>query len=382
MMRHMPPGHIGGLFGLLYFLTLTPNLFAISPAPTLGAEAFLLMDYASGRILAKSNAAQRLAPGSLTKMMVAYICFSEIQMGTIKLDDRIRVSSHARKTIDPRMYLEVNADVMVQDLLKGVILQSANDASIVLAEKIAGSAENFVKKMTEMAKKLQMQDTHFQNSTGAPDQNHYASVQDLAILSRALIYSFPNMYNEFHEKQFVYNNIEQYNANSLLWRDPTVDGIHVAQIDLSSFASVSSAQRGAMRLIGIVYGAKTMAQRDQNSQVLLNYGFANFETHKLYMADQVLQEIRLWKGQVAKIRLGLHHDLYVTIDRGKHDLVNSQLRLKQPIIAPVKKGESLGQLSIVLGDKEIAHAEVFPMDDVAAAGWWRRTVDTFNLWFE
>lgn len=373
--------YTGMFFCLLWVLLQPLDAAAVPKPPNLKSSAYLLQDFNSGEILASANPDERVEPASITKMMTAYLVFGEIKSNHVGVDDQVLVSKKAWKQRGSKMFIEVNKRVKVGDLLKGLIIQSGNDAAVALAEHVAGSEEVFVNMMNAKAKALGMSNTHYVNSTGWPVKNHYTTASDMAILSKHIIREFPEFYKLHSRKEFTYNKIKQYNRNRLLWRDEAVDGIKTGHTDSAGYCLVSSAQREDMRLIAVVFGAKSKSARIDESQSLLNYGFRFFETHKLYKANQSLQSVRVWKGQKNAIDLGLVNDLYVTIARGKHESLNTEVVFNQPIIAPVEKGTEYGQLKVTLEGNEIVSKSIFALEDVKRGGLWRRTVDEVKLWF-
>ncbi|HKK13923.1 MAG TPA: D-alanyl-D-alanine carboxypeptidase family protein, partial [Gammaproteobacteria bacterium] len=286
--------------------------------PAIGAKGYILMDYHSDQILAQDNADKRMEPASITKLMTAYLVFQALESGQIHMDDKVHITKKAWRTPGSRMFVKVNTKVSVKDLLQGMITQSGNDATVALAQFVAGSEDTFAAMMNRQAKALGMNHTHFVNPTGLPDPNHYTTAHDIAKLARALIRDFPEYYKLYSEKKFTWNNITQYNRNKLLWRDPSVDGMKTGHTESAGYCLVASAKRKHMRLISVVLGTKSNEARADASQALLNYGFRFFETHKLYDAHKPLTHARVWKGADDKLSLGLAHTLYVTVPRGQY----------------------------------------------------------------
>ena len=357
----------------------------VPPPPKVEARAYLLEDYHSGRVLAEKNADKRMEPASLTKMMTAYVVEQELRQGNISLDDKVRISEKAWRMPGSRMFIEVGSQVTVGDLLKGVIIQSGNDASVALAEHVAGSEEAFVSLMNSYAKALGMTGTHYVNATGLPHKDHYTTARDLAILARAIIRDLPEHYSLYSEKEFTYNGIRQFNRNKLLWQDPTVDGIKTGHTESAGYCLVASAQRGDMRLISVVLGTKSENKRASESQKLLTYGFRFFETHKLYSAGEPLTEVRIWKGAKEKLTLGLAEDLWVTVPRGHYDDLKAEMRLPPQIIAPVEKGQVIGVANVYLGDKKDqpwAKRDLVALEAVPEGSLWQVISDEVLLWFE
>lgn len=371
------------VFIILQFLCCH-SLFAaaIIPAPPeLNAKSYLVMDFNSGRILAAKNIDEKLPPASLTKIMTSYIAASELAAGQITLDNQVVVSEKAWKMPGSRMFIEVNKEVSVRDLLNGIIIQSGNDASVALAEYISGDETVFAQLMNQQAKKLGMTNSHFTDSTGLPNPQHYTTAHDLAKLARALIRDYPDVYAINSHKEFTYNKIRQNNRNRLLWLDSTVDGVKTGHTEEAGYCLVASALRDGMRLISVVMGAESDNARTSANQALLNYGFRFYETRKLYTADEILTSARIWKGTAERIALGLDNELFVTIPRGQFDKLENKYDVPDKIIAPVQTGEKVGQLKLVLNDKEIITAPLVAKETVAQAGVFGRIKDEIRLLF-
>lgn len=350
--------------------------------PQVGARAYLLQDFDSGRILVAHNARERVEPASLTKLMTAYIVFSELRSGSIGLDDQVRVSEKAWRTGGSKMFIEVDKLVSVEDLLKGMIVQSGNDASVALAEHVAGSEDAFASLMNNYAATLGMQDTHFVNSTGLPHPEHYTTAYDLALLTRALIRDFPEYYRWYSQREFTYNNITQYNRNKLLWRDPSVDGVKTGHTKAAGYCLVASAKRGDMRLISVVLGARSESARAQETQKMINYGFRFFETRRLYQAGRPLTTVRIWKGEVEQLPLGLTEDLYITIPRKQADRLDTRMNTEPLIVAPAARGQIYGSLEVRLDDELVASRPLVALREVAEGSLVQRLSDEFLLLFE
>lgn len=370
---------------LLYFLTSSPALAAptILPAPpSLAAKAWLLIDHNSGRVLAEHNSQLAVEPASLTKMMTAYVVLYAMREGSISPDDKVRVSEKAWRMKGSRMFIEVNSLVTVNELLKGMIIQSGNDASVALAEYVAGSEEAFVQLMNEHARSLGMTGTNFTNCTGWPDENHYTTAHDLAILARALIRDFPEHYSWYRIKEYTYNNIRQFNRNRLLWLDDRVDGIKTGHTETAGYCLVASAQQNDMRLISIVVGTDSEEARATASRKLLKYGFRFYETFLLHHAKEPLYEMRIWKGESETLPLGLQEDLYITIPRGQRDKVKANMTVETMLVAPAKKGQAYGTVNIMLGEEKLSQKPLVALEDVAEGGLWRQSVDSIKLMFK
>ena len=339
------------------------------------------MDFHSGDTLAGKNADQRMEPASLTKLMTAYTVFKELATGKIKLTDQATISERAWRSEGSRSFVKVNTKVGLEDLLKGMIVQSGNDATVALAEHAAGSEESFVALMNQHAKEIGMAQSHFTNSTGLPDPGLYVTAADMAKLAFALIHDFPEYYKWYSVKEFTYNGITQYNRNKLLWRDIGVDGVKTGHTDSAGYCLVSSAEHDGMRLISVVLGAESENSRAKESEQLLNYGFRFYETHALYAAGKTLGTARIWKGVSKELPLGLSEDLYVTVPRGQYKNLAAALEMDRRIIAPASKGERRGAVKVSMGGKVLAERPLVALQDVAQGGWWRRLVDTVKLWF-
>lgn len=360
-----------------------PNL--IPAAPTLSTKAHILIDVNSGKVIAEKNAKKKLPPASLTKMMTLYVVSNALKSGQIHLDDKVRVSKKAWKTGGSRMFIREGERVKVEDLLQGIIVDSGNDACVAMAEYLAGSEKSFADLMNKQAKSLGMNDSHFTDSTGLPNPDHYTTAHDLAILGRALVADFPEYYHWYKQKWYTFNGIRQPNRNRLLWRDPTVDGIKTGHTNKAGYCLVSSAQRDEMRLLAVILGAKTDAARADNSQRLLNYGFRFFETHQLYKAQQQIKKVRVWKGAKKMIQAGLTHAVTVTIPEGQYRQLNVSVEVPKIIQAPISKGQKLGQLLVKYDDKIIARQDIVALEADPRGALLTRLRDgvglSFHKWF-
>lgn len=360
--------------------TPTSPLNNIIPAPpALAAKSYMLIDYSSDFIIDQQNMDQRVEPASLTKMMTVYIVDQALKTKKINLQDKVKVSDKAWRSLGSRMFLEVNSEVSVEDLLKGIIIQSGNDASIALAEHIAGTEESFSELMNYYAKELGMTNTHFVNATGLPDPNHYTSARDMAILGKAIIRDFPESYSVYKEKEFTYKDIRQSNRNRLLWRNEWVDGIKTGHTDSAGFCLVASGQKDGMRLIAVVMGAKTDLMRTDETNKLLSYGFRFYETRKLYPGGSSIKDATIWMGTEKQIKLGLKEDLYITIGRGQYERVQANLKIDDTLKAPMNQGTPVGLLSIQLDEKTIAEKPIIALHTVEAANFLSRWYDAIHL---
>ena len=368
------------VFSLIFNLPIAAVSAPLVPdPPAIEADGYLLLDYHSGQVLAERNPDQRMEPASLTKMMVSYIVADELKKGGIKLDDKVTVSEKAWRMTGSRMFIEVGEKVSIGDLLKGMIVQSGNDATIALAEHIGGSEQSFVALMNQQAQRLGLNDTHFVTATGLPDPEHYSTPRDLAMLGKAIIRDFPEQYDLYSMKSFKYNKISQNNRNTLLWKNEAVDGIKTGHTESAGYCLVASAIENDMRLISVVLGTKTKKARSTESNKLLNYGFRFYETHKLYDAEQELTSVRIWKGASEQLPLGLNEDLYITIPKGQYKNLDASLSINAEIIAPAQKGRTYGTVNIVLGDKNYAVRKLIALTDVGPGTFWRTIVDSIKL---
>ncbi|MDD3608694.1 MAG: D-alanyl-D-alanine carboxypeptidase [Halothiobacillaceae bacterium] len=354
----------------------------VPAAPAIGAKSFILVDYDSGRILAERDADTPVEPASITKLMTAYVLYDTMRAGKLKDTDSVTISERAWRMQGSKMFVEVGKQVTVNDLLKGMIIQSGNDATVALAEHVAGSEEAFVGYMNAAAKKLGMTRTHFQNSTGWPAQEHYASARDIATLMAALIREFPDQYPRYSEKEYTWNNIRQHNRNRLLWRDASVDGGKTGHTESAGFCLVASAKRENMRLIAVVLGAQNDGARTEQVQSLLNYGFRFFETVPLRKAGEKLAEPRVWKGEAQTVGVGLARDMAVTIPRGQADKIEVALDLPLKIEAPLAAGQDMGRLIASVGGQPVAQAPVVALQAVPEGGFFRRMTDSVILMFK
>ena len=351
-------------------------------APSVSSEGYLVQDYHSGRVLAEKNADQRMEPASITKLMTAYVVFAELQAGRLSVSDEVLISEKAWRMPGSRTFVEVGKRVPVEILLQGMIVQSGNDATVALAEHIAGGEDAFAALMNQQAVRLGLTATHYVNSSGLPDPEHYTTARDIATLTRALIRDFPEYYKYYSQREFAYNGISQYNRNKLLWRDESVDGVKTGHTDSAGYCLVSSAERDGMRLISVVLQDRSEDARAASSQALLNYGFRFFETRKLYAADEALKEARIWKGTQSELPLGLQDDLYATFPRGQYAKLRASANFKPEIVAPADAGEEFGTLNVALDGQVIAERPLVALQPVDEGSWWQQLSDSVVLWFE
>jgi D-alanyl-D-alanine carboxypeptidase (penicillin-binding protein 5/6) len=354
----------------------------VPKAPSIGAKAFILQDFDSGRIIAEQDADKPVEPASITKLMTAYAIFKEMRAGKITLSDMVTISEKAWRTPGSRMFVEVGKQVSVEDLMQGMIVQSGNDATVALAEYVAGSEDSFAALMNRYAAALGLKDSHFVNSTGLPDPQHYMTAHDIAIVAAAIIREFPEYYHWYSQKKFTFNDITQYNRNKLLWRDESVDGMKTGHTDSAGYCLVTSAKKDDMRLISVVLGTDNEKARADASQALLNYGFRFYETHKLYDAGKQLATARVWKGDSDTVSLGLDSPLYATVPRGQYKALAASMTINNRIMAPVSNDEKLGSVKVQLGDAVIAEQNLVALQGVGEGSIWHRIVDEALLYFE
>lgn len=351
-------------------------------APQLAANSYILMDFNSGRILAEKEPDMRVEPASITKLMTAYAVFRELDEGNITLQETVPISEKAWRTGGSRMFIEPDMQVKVEDLVLGMVIQSGNDASVALAEHVAGSEEAFASLMNHYAEQLGMTDTNFTNSTGLPDEMHYTTARDIAILSAATVRDFPDYYAWYSEKEFTFNNIRQHNRNTLLWRDPAIDGLKTGHTEAAGYCLAASAKREGMRLVSAVMGSASESTRASESQTLLNYGFRFFETVQLYQQGQELAQARVWKGLSEEVRLGIGEEVFVTIPRGRYDDLEARVEMEPQLIAPLSEGQVVGTINVTLGDELIASRDLITLGAVDEAGFFGSVADGMRMWFD
>jgi D-alanyl-D-alanine carboxypeptidase (penicillin-binding protein 5/6) len=348
----------------------------IPDPPELAARGYLLVEHNSGRVLAESNADERLEPASLTKILTAYVVFRELAGGNLSLKDEVLISEKAWRTGGSKMFVEVGKRVSVEDLLRGMIIQSGNDASVALAEHIAGSEGTFADLMNTHAERLGMKDSHFTNATGLPHEDHYTTARDMALVTAASVREFPEYYAWYAEKDFIFNGIEQSNRNRLLWRDDSVDGVKTGHTEAAGYCLVASAERDGMRLTSVVMGSKGEEARVQASLALLNYGFRFYETHKLYPGGEAVETLRIWMGEIEDLPVGPAEDVYVTIPRRKYDELSARLVKDPDISAPVANGDRVGHISVGLDGEEVRRVPLVALRDVAEGGLLQKAKDS------
>jgi D-alanyl-D-alanine carboxypeptidase (penicillin-binding protein 5/6) len=365
---------------LLGFLgtTVSAQSRPVPAPPVIGASSYLMIDAMSGHELASIKPDTPVPPASLTKLMTTYVVFHALKEGQIALDDEVTISEKAWRMQGSRMFVEVGKRVRVEDLLLGVIVQSGNDASIALAEYVAGSESVFAEMMNQHAQALGMMSTHFVNSTGWPDDDHYSTARDLATLAR----EFPEHYQWHAIKEFQWGDIKQPNRNRLLWRDDSVDGLKTGHTEAAGYCLVASAERDGMRVISVVLGTSSDKSRIDGSHALINYGFRFFETRLLYKAGEEITRARIWKSANEYTPLGVMEDLYITVPRGRYDSLKSVHNMPAVLTAPVTVGQALAEIKVSLDGNDVIHEQLRALEDNPSGSFWQRTVDSMKLWFE
>jgi D-alanyl-D-alanine carboxypeptidase (penicillin-binding protein 5/6) len=353
---------------------------AIPGPPQVDARSYILVDYQTGKVLAANSATERMEPASLTKLMTAYIVFHELSIGKLKLEDMVTVSEHAWRSEGSRTFIELGKPVSVNDLILGMIVQSGNDATIALAERIAGTEDTFAQLMNSTAKSLNMVGSHFENSSGLPSPQHYTTARDMSLLAIAMIRDYPQYYKYYSIREFEHNGIKQQNRNGLLEKDPSVDGLKTGHTDSAGFCLVTSAHREGMRLISVVLGSTSMKARENASAALLGYGFTFYDTKLLVKGGTALASTHVWKAASPSAELGIKDDLYMTLARGQAD-VKTSVDVTPKLIAPLGLDANVGTLHVFNGKEVLATVALHPLKPVAAGGWWRRLIDTIRLWF-
>lgn len=372
------------IFVLATFALATTTLAAvpIPKPPAIDARAMILVDYDSGRVLAEANPDARMEPASLTKIMTAYLAFDALKEGRLKLDEEIPVSEHAWRSEGSRSFVQVGTRIPAEVLIKGMIVQSGNDATIAIAERLGGTEDAFAQMMNAYAQKLGMKNTHFDNSTGLPGATHYTTARDMALLARAVIRDFPQYYQWYSMREFVWNNIRQQNRNGLLGRDPSVDGIKTGHTSSAGYCLATSAKRAGMRLLSVVFGTASMKAREDASAALLNYGFTFYEAVKVKGRGETVLAPRIYKGAEDHVAIAPRGDVYVTVGRGDAALVKTSATAKEPLVAPVTLDQALGELVVSAGTDTVARVPLFPVKAVPEGGWWTRMVDGVALMWQ
>ncbi|ENO94187.1 D-alanyl-D-alanine carboxypeptidase family protein [Thauera mechernichensis] len=371
-----------------FLIAVLVSLFSLTalaqsvPPPVLAANAWVLADHATGQTLVAKDADTRIEPASLTKLMTAYLTFSALKAGTISADQVVPVSERAWRMEGSRMFIEPRKEVTVDELIKGIIVQSGNDACVAISELIAGSEEAFAALMNREAQRLGMRNTNFTNSTGLPDPQLYTTANDLALLASAIIRDFPEYFSLYSMKEFTYNNIRQPNRNRLLYMDPTVDGMKTGHTSTAGYCLVSTAERGPRRLVAVVLGAASDTVRAQESLKLLNFGFQFYDTVKLYKAEEALSQFRVWKGKVNELPVGFTTDFVMSLPKESADKIQVTLESRQPLVAPIEKGQEVGVLSLRIDGEQIGQYPVLALQDVPVAGFFGRLWDAIVMLFK
>jgi serine-type D-Ala-D-Ala carboxypeptidase (penicillin-binding protein 5/6) len=372
------------LLALLFaaFLRVDSTAHAAAPQPpSVMGKSWIVGDLSSGEILAAEKPAERIEPASLTKLMTAYVVFAALRDGKIALERQVGVSEHAWKTAGARMFIEPRRPVRVEQLVRGMVVQSGNDASIALAEAVGGTEEAFVRMMNREAERLGMKSTRFMNATGLPDPQHYSTAEDLYKLAAALIRDFPAEYAQYYaQKEFRYNNVTQPNRNRLLWLDPSVDGVKTGHTEAAGYCLVASSRRGGRRLLSVLLGTTSESARAQESQKLLNWGFQFFDSVRLYGAGEPVKSLEVWKGEADLVKVGVRSDIFVTVPKGEAEKLKAELVSQQPLIAPLASGQRVGTLRVTLEGKPHGEYPLVALETVAQAGFFGRAWDTLRLW--
>jgi D-alanyl-D-alanine carboxypeptidase (penicillin-binding protein 5/6) len=371
-------------FGLSAMMaTLAVEAAVVKPTPpAVKARAYILQDYDSGRVLVEVNADEQVEPASLTKMMTVYVALAQLADGKFRMDDSVLISKKAWKMGGSKMFIEVGKQVPFEDLLKGVIIQSGNDASVALAEFVAGDESAFADLMNQYARQLGMTNTNFVNATGLPQPDHYSTARDMANLAAALIRDFPVHYPLHAVRAYTWNNIKQYNRNPLLTRDDSVDGVKTGHTVSAGYCLVASAKQGDMRLVSSLMGSASEDARLTETQALLRYGFRFFETNRVYESGVPITRVRVWQGQSEQLETGIADDLYLTVPRGEFRKLTTGIVVEEKILAPVRAGQQLGVVSISLDGEAIAQRPLVALAEMPEGGLWRRMSDYVKLWFE
>ena len=371
---------------VLSFVSLAASVVSaavpIPKPPAIDARSYVLVDFQSGRVLADFKADVQSEPASITKLMTGYGVFRALREKRLNLNDNVTISEHAWKAEGSRTFAQVGTQIPVDTLIKGMIVQSGNDATIALAEKLGGTEDGFVQMMNSYAAELGLKNSHFENSWGGPGPTHYMSAHDIATLSRVLVRDYPEDYKLYSLREFEWNGIKQQNRNGLLARDSSVDGIKTGHTESAGYCLASSAKRGGMRLISVVLGTQSFKAREDSSMALLNYGFTFFETVKAKSATDVVLKPEVYKGEEDRVTLVPARDIWVTIGRGSAAQLKTTATVKEPVIAPIKAGQALGELTVSDGKEIVARVSLVAQTAVPEGGWWTRTVDGISLWMK
>jgi len=367
---------------VLFLVSFVAKAAAPQPPSVIG-KAWMIGDLSSGRVIAAQRADERFEPASLTKLMTAYVVFAALRDRKLGIDQQVNVSTRAWKAPGSRMFIEPRRPVTVDELIRGVVVLSGNDACIALAEAAAGNEEVFVQMMNREAARLGMKNTKFMNASGLPDAQHYSTAQDLYLLAAALIRDFPNEYAQYYsQKEYRYNNITQPNRNRLLWIDPSVDGVKTGNTEAAGYCLIASSRRSGRRLLSVLLGSTSEATRAQESLKLLNWGYQFFDSVKLYGAGTPVRSLEVWKGAARNVKVGVGADLFVTVPKGEADRLKAELVSQQPLVAPLGKGQEVGLVRVTHDGKAHGEYPLITLEPVAAAGFFGRTWDTLRLWLK
>jgi D-alanyl-D-alanine carboxypeptidase (penicillin-binding protein 5/6) len=378
-----PPEIMRRLFFLALLALPTFAAADLPQPPAVAGRAWMVLDLSSGQVLTAEKPDERFEPASLTKLMTAYLVFAALKHKKLALEQQVSVSERAWRAPGSRMFIDPKRRVSVDDLIRGMVVQSGNDACIALAEAVAGSEEAFVQAMTREAERLGMKNSKFMNASGLPDPQHYSTARDLSLLARALMRDFPEQYALYYsQREFRYNNITQPNRNRLLWLDPTVDGVKTGYTEAAGYCLIASSKRGPRRLLSVLLGSSSEATRAQESQKLLNWGFQFFDAVRLYDKGQAVKEIEVWKGVRAQLKAGFRGELVVTVPKGEAGKLKAELLAHAPLLAPIAEGQRVGVLRVTLEGKPIGEYPVVALEGIAAAGIFGRAWDTLRLWLK
>jgi len=369
---------------LLWLCLLAALAQAAAPQPpSIVGRSWMVGDLSSGQVLLAEKPDERVEPASLTKLMTAYVVFQALRDRKISLEQQVNVSERAWRVPGLRMFIQPRKPVSVDELIRGMVVQSGNDACIVLAEAVAGAEEAFVQAMNREAARLGLKSTRFMNATGLPDPQHYSTAQDLYLLAAALIRDFPKEYATYYsQKEFRYNNIAQPNRNRLLWLDPSVDGVKTGHTETAGYCLIASSNRGGRRLLSVLLGSTSEAARAQESQKLLNWGFQFFDSVKLHPANQSVKAIEVWKGSGGEVKTGFKSDIVITVPKGEAEKLKAELLTQQPLLAPVTQGQRVGTLRVTYDGKPLGEYPLVALESVATAGLFGRAWDTLRLWLK
>ena len=377
------PTTVRFIYALAFFLAALPAAAQQNPAvPALAAKSYVLIDFNSQQTLAAVNDDARIEPASLTKLMTAYLTFAALKEKKLRPDQRVPVTERATRAVGSRMFIDPRKPVTVDELIRGMIVQSGNDACIALAEAVAGSEDMFAQMMNREAKRLGMKNTNFVNATGLPDRQHYTTARDLAMLATAIIRDFPEYYPLYSTREFTYNRITQGNRNRLLWSDPTVDGMKTGYTENAGYCLITSAKRGSARLISIVLGTDSETARAVESQRLLNFGFQFYDSLRIYEKNQTVATLPVWKGADDKVKAGFANDLYLSLPKGQADKLKASIESLQPLLAPIDKGQRIGTMKLVLDGRPYREMPVVALETVPVAGMFGRAWDSLRLLFK